>query len=166
MHTYHRTFKAEDLKILLGVKINRLSHHCGENYFEFKRMSHTYQLCEYLFQMLRGEQAFVKQQVPTLFHTLAGQDQQLMGRIVGQQSPHLQVVTCKHQHFSSNSSFLCTTYSQSSEDEIKIHFCNKRLQKKRRQDLSPHLRMNLLLRWTDQHLSVKNSGAVAQTLVP
>lgn len=93
-------------------------------------MGHTYQLCEYLFQMLRGEQASVKQQVPTLFHTLASQDQQLMGRIVGQHSPHLQIVTRKHQRFSSNSSFLCATYSKSSEDEMKIPSCNKWLQKK------------------------------------
>lgn len=34
------------------------------------------------------------------------------------------------------------------------------------QDLFPHLWTNLLLRWTDQHLSVQHSGTVPQTLLP
>ena len=46
-------------------------------------------LCEDLLQLLWGEVAFVKQQVSGLLNTPASQDQQLMGRITGQQGRNL-----------------------------------------------------------------------------
>lgn len=49
----------------------------------------SYLLCQYLFQVLWREQSSVKQQVSTVLHALAGQDQQLMSRFPGQQSRHL-----------------------------------------------------------------------------
>lgn len=49
-----------------------------------------YLLRQYFFQVVWREQPSVKQQVPTFLQTLTSQNQQLMGRLTGQQIQHLQ----------------------------------------------------------------------------